>query len=112
MATKINPRKTAGRLVLDTFKEHRAFSEKTAQPAEICKDLPLSSNVIAYTITNMMADNILIRTEDNRFYYSEENWNKFQTKFNRVYWVIIGIPVVVFIVLYAIQALGLLKFLD
>jgi hypothetical protein len=60
----------------------------------------------------MMADNILIRTEDNRFYYSEENWNKFQTKFNRVYWVIIGIPVVVFIVLYAIQALGLLKFLD
>lgn len=109
MTTKINPRKTSGRLVIDTFKEYKAFSPKTAQPAEICKDLPLSSNVIAYTITNMMKDGILVHTEDNKFYYSQENWNKFQSKFNRIYWLIIGIPAVVAVVLYAVQVLGILK---
>ncbi len=109
MAQKINPRKTAGRLVLDTFKEKRAFSVKTAQPAEICKDLPLSTNVIAYTITNMMADGILILTEDNKYYYSEENWKKFQSKFNRIYWVMIGIPIFVAILFYVIQQFGIFK---
>jgi hypothetical protein len=95
VATKkrVNPRKTAGRLVIDTFKNAKALSEKTAQPAEICKDLPLSSTVIAYTITNMMEDDILIKTEDGRFYFSQENWTKFEKRFNRIYWILLGIPI-------------------
>lgn len=100
---KVNPRKTAGRLVLDTFKEARAFGPKSAKPAEICKDLPLSSNTIAYTITNMMVDGILIQTEDGRFYYSEQNWQKFQRKFNRIYWLIILIPIVMAVLFYALK---------
>ncbi len=109
MTTKINPRKTAGRLVIDAFKECKAFSPKSAQPAEICKDLPLSSNVIAYTISNMMKDGILVHTDDNKFYFSQENWDKFQTKFNHIYWFIIGIPAAVAIILYVIQATGIFK---
>jgi hypothetical protein len=109
MTTRINPRKTAGRLVIDTFKEHKAFSPRTAQPVEICKDLPLSTNVIAYTITNMMKDGILVQEGTNKFYFSQANWNKFQSKFNRVYWFIIGIPAAVAIILYVIQAFGILK---
>lgn len=109
MTTRTNPRKTAGRLVIDTFKKQKAFSPKTAQPVEICKDLPLSSNVIAYTITNMMKDGILIQAEDNKFYYSQENWNKFQKKFNRIYWIIIGIPAVIAVLFYIIKVLGILK---
>ena len=109
MTNRTNPRKTAGRLVIDMFKEYKAFSPKTAQPAEICKDLPLSSNVIAYTITNMLKDGILVNTEDNKFYFSQKNWDIFQKKFNRVYWLIIGIPAGVAVLLYVIQAFGILK---
>lgn len=109
MTTRMNPRKTAGRLVIDTFKEHKAFSPKSAQPAEICKDLPLSTNVIAYTITNMMKDGILVNTEDNKFYFSQANWDKFQKRFNRVYWLIVGIPVAVAVLLYLIKVSGLLN---
>ena len=105
MATKkrVNPRKTAGRLVIDTFKNAKAFSEKTAQPAEICKDLPLSSSVIAYTITNMMEDDIFIKTEDNRFYFSQKNWDKFEKRFNRIYWILLGIPIGLTILFFVID---------
>ncbi|PKM68433.1 MAG: hypothetical protein CVU94_05350 [Firmicutes bacterium HGW-Firmicutes-19] len=107
MTTKkrVNPRKTAGRLVIDTFKNANAFSEKTAQPVEICKDLPLSSTVIAYTITNMMEDDIFIKTEDNRFYFSQENWAKFEKRFNRIYWILLGIPIALTILFLVIDAL-------
>lgn len=107
MATRkrVNPRKTAGRLVIDTFKNAKAFSEKTAQPVEICKDLPLSSTVIAYTITNMMEDDIFIKTEDNRFYFSQENWTKFEKRFNRIYWILLGIPIGFTILFLIINAL-------
>lgn len=101
---RVNPRKTAGRLVIDTFKSARAFDEKSAQPAEICKDLPLSSTVIAYTITNMMEDDILIRTDDNRFYFSQENWTKFEKRFNRVYWILLGIPIALTILFLILDA--------
>jgi hypothetical protein len=109
MSNRTNPRKTAGRLVIDTFKAAKAFSPKTAQSSEICKDLPLSTNVIAYTITNMMKDGILVNTEGDKFYFSQKNWDKFQKGFNRIYWMIIGIPAGVAILLYFIQALGFLK---
>lgn len=102
---RVNPRKTAGRLVIDTFKQAKALDEKSAQPAEICKDLPLSSTVIAYTITNMMEDDILIKTEDNRFYFSQENWTKFEKRFNRIYWILLGIPIGLTILFMILNAL-------
>jgi len=107
--SSMNPRKTAGRLVLDTFKDAKAFGVKSAQPVEICKDLPLSTKTIAYTISNMMTDGILIQTEDKRFYYSEANWQKFQKKFNRIYWILLIIPVSVAIFLYALKLLNLIR---
>lgn len=105
MATKrANPRKTAGRLIIDTLKSNKAFNESTAQPVTVFKDLPLSTTLIAYTIANLMQDNIIIQTHDEKYYFSQENWRKFESKFNRIYWILIIIPAVVMVALLLIQA--------
>lgn len=90
-----NPRKTAGRLVIETLKHEKALSEETAKPVTVFKDLPLSSTLIAYTVANFMQDGIVIKTNEEKFYFSEENWTKFEKKFNRVYWILIIIPTLI-----------------
>jgi|SRR5690554_2366643 len=105
MATKrANPRKTAGRLVIDTLKSNKAIDESSAKPVTIFKDLPLSTTLIAYTIANLMQDDIIIHTSDDKYYYSEKNWRKFENKFNRVYLMLIVIPAVLLMVFLLIQA--------
>ena len=101
---RANPRKTAGRLVIDTLKSNKAFDEKSAQPVTIFKDLPLSTTLIAYTIANLMQDEVVIQTEDEKYYYSEENWKKFESKFNRVYWMLIIVPTVLLVFFLVLQA--------
>lgn len=102
---RANPRKTAGRLVIDTLKSNKAFDEKSAQPVVIFKDLPLSTTLIAYTIANLMQDGVVIQTDDEKYYYSEENWKKFESKFNRVYWMLIIIPTVLLVFFLVLQAI-------
>ncbi len=101
---RANPRKTAGRLVIDTLKTNKAFDEQSAQPVTMFKDLPLSTTLIAYTIANLMQDQIVIQTQDEKYYYSEENWRKFESKFNRVYWLLIIIPTSVLLFFLVLQA--------
>lgn len=101
---RANPRKTAGKLIIDELIKNKAVDEASAQPVVVFKDLPLSSTLIAYTIANLMQDNIIIQTSDEKYYYSEENWKKFASKFNRVYWLLIIIPIIVLAIILVFRA--------
>lgn len=106
MANKrANPRKTAGRLIIDELQKHKALDEASAKPVAILKDLPLSTTLIAYTIANLMQDNIVVQTSDERYYYSEENWKKFANKFNRVYWMLIIVPAAILAAVLVFKAI-------
>lgn len=107
MASKrANPRKTAGRLIIDQLQREKALDETSAKPVTIFKDLPLSTTLIAYSIANLMEDNIVIQTSDEKYYYSEENWKKFASKFNRVYWMLIIVPAIFLMIALVIKAVS------
>lgn len=89
-----NVRKTAARIIMDTFIKRKATSPEKAIPIEEFKDVKLSTSVISYTIANFMEDEVVYKTGDDRYYFSQENWKKLEKKVTRGYWVIVAIPVV------------------
>ncbi len=86
-------KKTAATLVINVFKKNAAYSPDTAIPVEKFKNVKLSTDIIGYTIGNLISENIVIATDDNRYYYSHENYRKLEKKVGRVYWILIAIPV-------------------
>lgn len=89
-----NVRKTAARIIMDTFIKRKAASPEKAIPIEEFKDVKLSTSVISYTIANFMEDEVVYKTGDDRYYFSQENWKKLEKKVTRGYWVMVAIPVV------------------
>ena len=89
-----NVRKTAARIIMDTFIKRKATSPEKAIPIEKFKDVKLSTSVISYTIANFMEDEVVYKTGDDRYYFSQENWKKLEKKVTRGYWVMVAIPVV------------------
>ena len=89
-----NVRKTAARIIMDTFIKRKATSPEKAIPIEEFKDVKLSTSVISYTIANFMEDEVVYKTGDDRYYFSQENWKKLEKKVSRGYWVMVAIPVV------------------
>ena len=89
-----NVRKTAARIIMDTFIKRKATSKEKAIPIEEFKDVKLSTSVISYTIANFMEDEVVYKTGDDRYYFSQENWKKLEKKVTRGYWVMVAIPVV------------------
>ena len=41
-----------------------------------------------------MEDEVVYKTGDDRYYFSQENWKKLEKKVTRGYWVMVAIPVV------------------
>lgn len=89
-----NVRKTAARIIMDTFIKRKATSPEKAIPIEEFKDVKLSTSVISYTIANFMEDEVVYKTGDDRYYFSQENWKKLEKKVTRGYWGMVAIPVV------------------
>ena len=89
-----NVRKTAARIIMDTLIKRKATSPEKAIPIEEFKDVKLSTSVISYTIANFMEDEVVYKTGDDRYYFSQENWKKLEKKVTRGYWVMVAIPVV------------------
>ena len=89
-----NVRKTAARIIMDTFIKRKATSPEKAIPIEEFKDVKLSTSVISYTIANFMEDEVVYKTGDDRYYFSQKNWKKLEKKVTRGYWVMVAIPVV------------------
>lgn len=98
-----NVRKTAARIIMDTFIKRKATSPERAIPIESFKDVKLSTSVISYTIANFMEDEVVYKTGDDRYYFSEENWKKLEKKVTRGYWVMVAIPVICLIVVLLLR---------
>ena len=67
---------TSARMVMDVLKKHYAFTPDTAVGYDAFKNLRLSTSVIAYTIANLMETDVIMKTDDDRYYFVEKNWNK------------------------------------
>ena len=89
-----NVRKTAARIIMDTFIKRKATSPEKAIPIEEFKDVKLSTSVISYTIADCMEDGVVYKAGDDRYYFAQENWKKLEKKVTRGYWVMVAIPVV------------------
>ena len=77
MATKKNTAgQTSARMVMDVLKKNNAYTADSAVGYDAFKNLRLSTAVIAYTIANLMETGIIMRTEEDRYYFEVKNWNK------------------------------------
>ena len=76
---------TSARMVMDVLKKHYAFTPDTAVGYDAFKNLRLSTSVIAYTIANLMETDVIMKTDDDRYYFVEKNWNKVVHKVNFAY---------------------------
>lgn len=100
--SKNTPKKTMARIVIDVFLKRNATSPETAIPIEEFKDVKLTTSVISYTIANLMQDGIVQKTGDERYYFVEEAWKKMQKKVGRAYWILLGLPLAILIVILLI----------
>ena len=100
---KSSVQKTAGSMIIGVLKRNAAFSPDTAIEIEKFKNVKLTSDVIAYTIANLMQDEIIIRTDDDRYYYSHANYRKLEKKVNRIYKMMIGVPLAVILLIFFIK---------
>ena len=64
---------TSARMVMDVLKKHYAFTPDTAVGYDAFKNLRLSTSVIAYTIANLMETDVIMKTDDDRYYFVEKN---------------------------------------
>ena len=89
---------TAAKRVLDVLHRKEAYSESTAVGYEAFKNISYPTQVIAYTIANLMENGVVKRTQDERFYFDEQNWNQLKKKVNVGYLVLIGLPLILFLI--------------
>ena len=85
---------SAGRLVIEVFRYHRANYKNHAISIEKFKDVPLSSDMIGYTFGNLIQEGVVVKTEDDRFYFNQDAWKRIERKVNRVYWFMLITPFV------------------
>lgn len=106
---KTTTKQTMAKIVLDVFKKHKATSPDTAIPVTAFKDVKLTSSVISYTIANMMQDDVVVKTDDDRYYLDENAWKKLEKKVMRGYWFMIALPVVLLILILVVTHWGSLS---
>ena len=85
---KATVQQTAAKRVLDVLHRKEAYSESTAVGYEAFKNISYPTQVIAYTIANLMENGVVKRTQDERFYFDEQNWNQLKKKVNVGYLVL------------------------
>lgn len=94
---------TAASMVMDTLKKRGAVDEKHAVDVSAFKSLPFASTTISYTISNLMQEGVVGKTEDEKFYYDDAGFKSLETKFVRGYSMIFIIPIVIAILIYVLQ---------
>ncbi len=85
---------SAGRLVIEVFRFHRANDQQHAITIDKFKDVPLSSDMIGYTFGNLIQEGVIVKTNDNRYYFDQDAWKNIERKVNRVYWFMLITPFV------------------
>ena len=109
---------TAASMVMDTLKKRGAVDEKSAVPftllasylpfmrmsyVSVFKNLPYATSTISYTISNLMEEGVVGKTNDERFYYDDLGFKALETKFVRGYSMIFIVPIVIAILVYVLQ---------
>ena len=87
---------------MDGFEKKGALRASKAIDVSALKDLPLATPTISYTIANLVKQGVIIQTEDNKYYYSKEGYQKLEKSFLRGYTLIFVIPIAAAIALWLI----------
>lgn len=61
------------------------MDEKSAVDVSVFKNLPYATSTISYTISNLMEEGVVGKTNDERFYYDDLGFKALETKFVRGY---------------------------
>lgn len=94
---------TAASMVMDTLKKRGAVDEKSAVDVSVFKNLPYATSTISYTISNLIEEGVVGKTNDERFYYDDLGFKALETKFVRGYSMIFIVPIIIAILVYVIQ---------
>lgn len=101
--------KSAGRLVMKVFHEHKAYDENSALGIEQFKNVPLSSDMIGYTFGNLIQEGVVVATENESYYFSESAWKKVERKVNLVYWIMILVPFLILLGIVIYQNIDVIR---
>jgi len=102
---RVSGRQTAGQAVMNTLKKAGAYDEETAVGYDVLKNVKLTTPVLAYTIANLMEEKVVIRTEDERYYFSQDGWNRLERKVLGSYSMLFIIPLVAAALFFLIRRL-------
>lgn len=94
---------TAASMVMDILKKRGAIDEAHAVDVSAFKNLPYASSTISYTISNLMEEGVVGKTQDDKFYYDDLGFKALETKFVRGYSMIFIVPIVIAILVYVLQ---------
>ena len=96
---------TAARKVIDILKKNYAFSPDTAIGYDKIGKIPMPTQIIAYTIANLMDNGVVKRTDDEKYYFDQKALDKVVRKVNFAYAGLLGIPVIALLFVLLLQYL-------
>ncbi len=94
---------TGASMVLEVLKKRDATCPEKAVPVRVFKDLRLTTTTLSYTIANLVEQGIVVQTEDEKFYYSEEGYRKLEKKLFRGYSMFFLIPAIAVVIVLALK---------
>ena len=94
---------TAASMLMHTIKYRVAAEETSAVDVILFINLPYATSTISYTISNLMEEGVVGKTNDERFYYDDLGFKALETKFVRGYSMIFIVPIVIAILVYVLQ---------
>lgn len=110
LGNKKGKKVTPGRMVMDVLIKKNALDEKHAIKVSAFKDVPLSSETIAYTIANLYDGGIIKITPKEEYYFDETAYKKFEKKTLIQFYGIFLFPLILFIIFYMIAGGGFKAF--
>ena len=102
---RVNGRQTAGQAVIRFMRKNNALDAEHAIGYDKLKNIKLTTQVLAYTIANMMEEKVIVRTEDERYYFDEAAWAKLERKVLGSYSMLYIIPLVGALVFWILSRL-------
>ncbi|MBR3203550.1 MAG: hypothetical protein IKF60_08185 [Solobacterium sp.] len=100
---RVSGRQTAGQAVIQYLKRAGALDAEHAIGYDQLKNIKLTTQVLAYTIANMMEEKVIVRTEDERYYFNEKAWAKLEGKVLGAYSFLFIIPLLAALVFWLLS---------
>lgn len=94
MALKTTAKESAGRLVMAVFHRYKAYGADSVIGIDKFMNVPLTNDMIAYTFGNLIEEGVIVAIAEDQFYFDQEVWKKLENKVNRMYWMMLLLPIV------------------